>query len=358
MNAVAAGWLFDYAVVQQSDHRRHAYTRAAYAVLGMPLTLRSVHQAGELLTVRFIGPSSARVLEEVLETGRSPTVEAAVASSGAAADVAERRALRSGFLSMSAAEGVLAAAPPGVVSLDEYGGDLQMHSEWSDGDQTLGGIAQTGLQLGYRFSAVTDHSHGLPVARGMSMETAARQHDAIDELNRTHEGRFVLLKGVEANVLADGSTDLSLEERRAFELVVAAPHSALRGRADQTRRMVQAVSQPGVDILGHPRGRKYNSRAGVQANWAEVFEAAAAHGVAVEIDGSPERQDLDWELAVMARDTGCLLALNSDGHSARELLFARMAVAHAVLAGLPAERVVNCWDVERLLAWTALHRSG
>jgi putative hydrolase len=88
-----------------------------------------------------------------------------------------------------------------------------------------------------------------------------------------------------------------------------------------------------------------------------VFAAAAARGVAVEIDGSPERQDLDWDLASVARNAGCLFALDSDGHSAAELLFARLAVAHARLASLPAERIVNCWTVEQLLAWTSGHRN-
>jgi putative hydrolase len=357
VNAIAAGWLFDYAALQDADRRRHAYSRAAYAVLGTPHLLRDLHEAGDLLSLRFVGPSSARILEEVLEAGESATVGAAIAASGAGAQIAEGRALRQRFLSMAAAEAVLAAPGDGRVSLEEYGGDLQMHSEWSDGDQTLEGIVQTGLRLGYRFAAVTDHSHGLPVARGMSMATAARQHEAIDELNRAHAGRFVLLKGVEANILADGTTDLSEEERRAFDVVVAAPHSALRSRGDQTARMVAAVRQPGVDILGHPRGRKFNTRPGVQADWGEVFAAAAARGVAVEIDGSPERQDLDWDLASVARNAGCLFALDSDGHSAAELLFARLAVAHARLASLPAERIVNCWTVEQLLAWTSGHRN-
>jgi putative hydrolase len=353
---MAASWLFDHAAVQDADSRRHAYTRAAYAVLGTPRHIRDLHQSGALQSLRFVGPSSARIVVEVLETGESATVSAAIAARGAEARVAELRVLRDGFLSMAAAEAELATPRRGVVTLADYRGDLQMHSRWSDGDLTLDGIVETGLQLGYGFSAVTDHSYGLPVARGMSMESAARQHEAIDALNRAAKGRFVLLKGVEANILADGTTDLSEDERRGFDLVVAAPHSALRGRADQTKRMVSAVGLPGVDILGHPRGRKYNNRPGVQADWAEVFAAAAARGVAVEIDGSPERQDMDWELARLARDAGCLFALDSDGHSAAELLFARMAVAHASLAALPPDRVVNCWPVERLVVWTRGHR--
>jgi putative hydrolase len=357
-NALAAGWLFDYAALQEGERRRQAYTRAAYAVLGTTEPIDELHRAGELQSLRYVGPSSARILQEVIETGVSATVEAAIAARGGGDAVAEGRSLRSGFLSMAAAERVLAEPRPGVVGLADYAGDLQMHSEWSDGDQALPDIAVTGLRLGYRMAAVTDHSHGLPIARGMSMADAERQHAAVDAVNRANAGHFVLLKGIEANILADGTTDLTFDERRLFDIVVAAPHSALRSRADQTARMVAAVSQPGVDILGHPRGRKYNTRPGVQADWGAVFEAAAAHGVAVEIDGSPERQDLDWELARAACDAGCLFALDSDGHTAAELLFARLAVAHARLAGIPPDRVVNCWTVERLLEWTSGHRGG
>ena len=356
INAEAAGWLFDLAALQDAEHRRHAYTRAAYAVMGTPHSLRELRDAHELQSLRYIGPSSARVLEEVLATGRSATVDAAIAARGAESAVAARRAARRGFLSMAAAETVLASRRPGAVGLADYRGDLQMHSVWSDGGQSLETIVQTGLQLGYQYAAVTDHSYGLPVARGMTMEAASRQHAAIDALNREYDGRFVLLKGIEANILADGATDLTPDERLAFEIVVAAPHSALRGTADQTARMVAAVSQPGVDILGHPRGRKYNGRAGVRADWALVFAAAAANGVAVEIDGSPERQDVDWELAEMAWRAGCLLALDSDGHAPHELLFARLAVAHARLAGIPPDRVVNCWPVSELRAWSASRR--
>jgi putative hydrolase len=355
-NALAAGWLFDYAALQVSDRRRQAYRRAAFAVLGTVEPLDQLHRAGELQSLRYVGPSSSRILHEVIETGTSETVEKEIAARGWDDAVAELRALRSRFLSMAAAERVLAEPRSGVVGLADYGGDLQMHSEWSDGDQALADIAAASLRLGYWMAAVTDHSHGLPIARGMSMAEAERQHEAIDAVNRAHAGRFVLLKGIEANILADGTTDLTDEERRLFDVVVAAPHSALRIRGDQTARMVAAVSQPGVDILGHPRGRKYNTRSGVQADWEAVFAAAAAHGVAVEIDGSPERQDLDWELARVAYDAGCLFALDSDGHTAAELLFARLAIAHARLAGVPPDRVVNCWPVERLLEWTSGHR--
>src|SRR5262245_14249360 len=160
-----------------------------------------------------------------------------------------------------------------------------MHSEWSDGRQTLEGIVEACLARGYAYSAVTDHSYGLPIARGISMAKLSEQHREIDRLNHAYAGRFRLLKGIEANILADGSNDMAPDELATLEIVVAAPHSALRGATAQTARMEAAVQAPGVHILGHPRGRKFGMRPGVSADWDAVFAAAARADVAVEIDG-------------------------------------------------------------------------
>ena len=143
------------------------------------------------------------------------------------------------------------------------------------------------------------------------------------------------------------------EELRQLEIVVAAPHSALRSKDSQTERMVRAVTAPHVHILGHPRGRKYGARPGVTADWDAVFKAAARSGVAIEIDGDPSRQDIDYLLAKRALGAGCLFALDSDAHSTRELRYAETAIAHARLAGIPPDRVINCWPLDRLLDWAA-----
>jgi histidinol phosphatase-like PHP family hydrolase len=110
-----------------------------------------------------------------------------------------------------------------------------------------------------------------------------------------------------------------------------------------------------VHILGHPRGRKYGSRPGISADWPRVFAAAAKANVAVEIDGDPHRQDIDYDLAAAAIRAGCLFALDSDAHATGELAYAETAIAHARLAGVPVERIVNCWPVERLMEWLANH---
>jgi len=226
-----------------------------------------------------------------------------------------------------------------------------MHSDWSDGGQTLEDIIETGISRGYTHSAVTDHSYGLPIAGGLSMERIAAQHRDIDKLNARYQGRFRLLKGIEANIRADGSVDMEPSELAQLELVVAAPHSALRTANDQTARMIGAVNTPGVHIIGHPRGRMYGSRPGVAAEWDQVFAAATRANVAIEIDGDPSRQDIDFDLARRAVAAGCLFALDSDAHSTRELAYAHTAIAHARLAGVPVDRVVNTWPLERLLEW-------
>ena len=236
-------------------------------------------------------------------------------------------------------------------TVDQYCGDLQVHSEWSDGSPTVEEIADACVERGYQYAAVTDHSHGLKIAGGMSMAEAAAQRLAIERVNARYGGRFRLLQGIEANIDAAGHLDLSADEAMTFDVVLAAPHSRLRKNEDQTDRMLTALQQPTVRILAHPRGRISGSRAGVIANWDAVFESASRRGVAIEIDGDPARQDLDYTLGQQALTFGCLFALDSDAHTTAQLSYAETALAHARLAAIPVDRIVNCWPLERLLAW-------
>jgi histidinol phosphatase-like PHP family hydrolase len=185
----------------------------------------------------------------------------------------------------------------------------------------------------------------------MSRDEAALQHLSIDRINAARGERFRLIKGIEANIDRDGNLDLSAEEAARFELVLGAPHSKLRLAVDQTERLLRAIRNVDVRILAHPRGRIAGSRAGIVADWDTVFRAAAGEGVAVEIDGDPARQDLDYTLAARARDAGCLFALDSDAHTTTQLRYAEIAIAHARLAAIPPDRIVNCWDRDRFLTW-------
>ena len=352
VNAVVGGYLRDLAFVQSSQQKMFGYKRAASALLALALPLTDLLGAdGALPRIPGIGPGSTRVIREILETGGSPTVEQTIDGSGRRADVDRRRQLRRHFLSRAEVRRVLVDPSFAGPTIQQYRGDLQIHSEWSDGSPTVQEIADACLDRGYQYAAITDHSHGLKIAGGMSMAEAAQQRRAIDDVNVRNGGQFRLLQGIEANIDASGQLDLSGEEASTFDVVLAAPHSRLRRNEDQTDRLLAAVADPAVRILGHPRGRITGSRAGVVAQWNVVFAAAAERGVAIEIDGDPARQDLDYSLASEALGAGCLFALDSDAHTTGQLAYAETAVAHARLAGIPADRIVNCWPFDRLLAW-------
>src|SRR4051794_23609629 len=358
-NGQIAALLRDFAAIQKSKQSMWGYKRAASAILALEEPIESLLKPdGTLRKIPNVGPSSTRIILEVLNTGASPTIERAIAESGQASDVERRRGLRDNFLSRAQVLAALKNSQLKGPRVEDYRGDLQMHSTWSDGSQTLADIVEAGLNLGYQFCAVTDHSYGLKIAGGVSMAELAEQHKEIDALNKAYRGRFRLLKGIEANIRADGSVDMEPGELALLDIVVAAPHSVLRSPDDQTARMVNAVSTRGVHILGHPRGRMIGSRPGVSANWDRVFEAAAQSRVAIEIDGDPSRQDLDYDIARRAVGAGCLFALDSDAHSTGELRpYEGTAIAHARLAGVPADRIGNCWPLERLLEW-GRSRSG
>jgi histidinol phosphatase-like PHP family hydrolase len=318
------------------------------------MSVAEVVAAGTLREIPFVGPSSARVIVECVETGSSPTVDAALAASSKASQVAERRSQREHFLSHFVMQQALSdsgPASPELAGRGNYRGDFQMHSTWSDGTESLAAMAKACLALGHRCLGITDHSYGLPIARGMSMASVAKQHREIDKLNEEFDGTFRIFKGIEANILADGSLDLQPDERGMFEFIVASPHSQLRRSEDQTARMLSAVRSAGVAMLGHPRGRMFDKRAGVLADWDRVFAEAAKRNVAIELDGNWHRQDLDFALARRALDAGCIFALDSDAHSIGELRFSEYAIAHARLARIPAERVINCWSNQRLGKW-------
>jgi histidinol phosphatase-like PHP family hydrolase len=357
---LAAGLLYDLATVQVSKQSGFGYTRAAKALAGgIDRSVAELVDEGLLREIPFVGAASERVVTELVRSGGSAIVDKAVASSSRRSEVEKRRGFRRAYLSRYAMRLVLdASLPPSIVSPTHYRGDLQMHATWSDGTESIASLAEAALALGWTRIGVTDHSYGLPVARGMSMDAARLQRKEIDQVNEQFDGRVRVYQGVEANILADGSLDLQPTERADFEYVMASPHSLLRRDNDQTARMVAAVRQPGVAILGHPQGRVYNSRLGVVADWDRVFKAAAALAVAVEIDGNWHRQDLDHELAARAMEAGCIFALDSDAHSIPELPFTDYAIAHARLAGVPADRVVNCWDRDRFEAWLRTRKQG
>jgi putative hydrolase len=359
VNAVVGGYLRDLAFAQSSPQKMYGYKRAASAILALDVSLTELRRPdGTLPRISGIGPGSTRVIKEILETGTSATVDEAVARSERRADIERRRSLRRHFLSRAAVRQILSDASLGGPAPHQYRGDLQMHSEWSDGSPTMSEIADACVARGYEYAAVTDHSYGLRIAGGMSMPDAAQQRQAIDQVNLGFQKQFRLLQGIEANIDATGQLDLTIEEAATFDLVLAAPHSRLRTDEDQTGRLLAAIAHPSVRILAHPRGRISGSRGGIVADWDAVCAAAAERGVAIELDGDPARQDLDYTLASRALESGCLFALDSDAHTTAQLAYAETAIAHARLADIPVERIVNCWPLDRLEAWVSDPRSS
>jgi hypothetical protein len=205
VNMAAAALLYDMAALQSSSRSQFGYKRAAKAIVGLPVSVQELVAAGALRDVTFIGPSSVKIITELVEQGHSPTVDAAVGQSSRRAEVAARRELRAAYLSHFALQQAL-EAPFGkrVVSRADYRGDFQMHSRWSDGGESIATMADACIERGHTCLGLTDHSYGLPIAGGVSMDDVVRQQKEIDKLNSKFAGRFRIFKGIEGNILADG----------------------------------------------------------------------------------------------------------------------------------------------------------
>jgi histidinol phosphatase-like PHP family hydrolase len=349
VNLELGGLLLDMAAVAGESQRGWGYKRAAKAVLRIDQQITPLIEANTLRAVSGIGPTTDRIARELVIDGHSTFVDTAIREAGKEEAIAALRLLRRHFLSRAAVREIVGRR--GTPSRQKYRGDFQMHSVWSDGAETLESIVEACLARGHGCAGITDHSYGLAVAGGMTMAQVVEQHAEIDALNRRFKGRFRMFKGIEANIRQDGTVDMERHELQQFEFVVASPHSLLRKSTDQTSRMTGAVSQPGVCILGHPQGRRFNVRPGVSADWDRVFAIAAKRQVAIEIDGSWDRQDVHYELAARALEHGCLFALDSDAHSHPELDYIDIAIAHARLAGIPQARIVNYWTEKKFLDW-------
>ena len=358
VNATIYGLLRDLAAIQTAKSKEFGYKRAAAAVWSLDDPLDQLRGApGGIPKIHGLGPATLKIVHEVLDLGHSPIVDAAVAKSAKAADIARRRSLRTHVLSRAGVRMALADRTLAGPDIASYRGDLQMHSEWSDGALTVAEMARACAGRGYAFCAITDHAGSLKIAGGLTRDEVVRQHREIDAFNMRGEPCRVL-KGIEANIDVAGKIDIEPEDRPSFDIVLAAPHSKLRIPDDQTPRMLRAIETPGVHILAHPRGRMAGSRAGVVADWDAVFASAAERRVAIELDGDPARQDLDYTMARRALAAGCLFALDSDAHSDAQLVYAETAIAHARLAGIPPSRIVNYWPLKKLLAWAGERRSG
>ncbi len=236
-------------------------------------------------------------------------------------------------------------------------GDCHCHSDWSDGGSPIPEMVATAMELGRDYIVLTDHSPRLKIANGLSAERLAEQLKVVDTVNR-HVAGFRLLKGIEVDILDDGSLDQSEQMLSKLDVRVASVHSKLKMSKDaMTRRMLGAVRDKHTNILGHCTGRMVEGNRGTrdQSSFdaAAVFEACAESEVAVEINSRPERCDPPDELIMMAMDAGCLFSIDSDAHAPGQLDFLVYGAERAQRLGVPADRIVTTWEADRLLAWAA-----
>ncbi len=255
-----------------------------------------------------------------------------------------------------------------LVSLDEPGrallaslrGDLHSHSDWSDGGSPIEEMAVTAVELGHDYLALTDHSPRLKVARGLTAERLTRQLGVVDGL-RDRLLPFRLLTGIEVDILDDGGLDQTPEMLERLDVVVASVHSKLAmERPAMTRRMLAAVRDRHTDVLGHCTGRLVTGGRGTRAQSAfdadSVFAECAERGVAVEINCRPERQDPPDDLLTRAVAAGCLFSMDTDAHAPGQLDWRALGVERAVRCGVPPDRIITTWPVDRLLDWTTRPR--
>jgi DNA polymerase (family X) len=241
------------------------------------------------------------------------------------------------------------ALPPLVRDKDLHG-ILHCHTTASDGTETLETMAEATRQRGFEYFGVADHSQSAHYAGGLSLEEIAEQHREADRLNKRYGKSFRILKGIEADILADGSLDYSDSVLNCFDFVVASVHSRFKiPKKEQTDRILKAVRNPHTTILGHMTGRQLQRRPGYEIDIGEVLKACAEYGVAVEINAHPWRLDLDWRWHEKALDYGCILSINPDAHSVRELDHTHWGVEMARKGGVPADRVLNAMPLPKLL---------
>jgi putative hydrolase len=318
---------------REETRRIQAFRNAAAVVLPLPADeVAARADAGTLTDLAGIGPSTAAAITDAVN-GVLP----------------ERLA------KLEAAFGPLVKG--GEELRAKLRGDLHSHSDWSDGGSPIEEMAFTAIELGHEYQVLTDHSPRLTVANGLSVERLTRQLGVVDAINDHLGGHgFTLLKGIEVDILDDGALDQTDEMLARLDLRVASVHSKLRmDAAPMTKRMVGAIRNPRMNVLGHCTGRMVMGNRGTRPpssfDAKAVFEACVEHDVAVEINSRPERRDPPTKLLELARDTGCLFSIDSDAHAPGQLDFLQYGCERAAAAGIEPDRIVNTWPRDRLLAW-------
>jgi len=316
------------------SYKAQAFRRAATAADGAgPAELARLDEQGRLETLAGVGKSTAAVISESL-SGSVPEY---------------LRALEDRAASLPAG--------PAEKLLQSLRGDCHSHSDWSDGGSPIEEMARSALAIGHEYLALTDHSPRLTVAHGLSADDLRRQMDIVAGLNEALSP-FRLLTGIEVDILDDGSLDQEAELLARLDVVVASVHSNLRMEtAQMTSRMITAVENPNVDILGHCTGRRIVGRTRPQSSFDHeaVFAACRASGTAVEINSRPDRRDPPADLLRAAASAGCHFSIDSDAHAPGQLSWLRLGCEQAVDAGVQPGSIVNTMPLGEFLAWTAAH---
>lgn len=241
---------------------------------------------------------------------------------------------------------------PDLLEFEDIRGDLHVHSDWSDGVASIEALAAGARELGYEYLVVSDHTRSLAVANGLTMKRFREQRREIDRLNDRALG-VRILQGCELEIGADGSLDFSDEELASFDLVVASVHTGLRQERERlTERVMKALRNPNADVIGHLTGRLLGQREPSAVDVEAVLQEAARTGTAIEVNGIPDRLDLDDVHVKRATELGVLLCVDSDAHSVGALQAMRYGVAVARRGWASATVVLNTWSLDRLQAWS------
>ena len=241
---------------------------------------------------------------------------------------------------------------PRLITRADIVADLHMHSTWSDGKHTIREMVNACMRRDLRTIAITDHSRSLGIANGLSIERLLAQAEEVRRLNEELGDDIQVLAGTEMDIKADGSLDYPDDILAQMDFVIASLHSGLQQKRPQvTERLLNAIRNPHVDMIGHPSARQFPNREEVDADWDAVLAAAKEHDTILEINANPLRLDLKPELARLAKDSGVLLAINTDAHQIAHLDLMDYGVTNARRAWVEAEHVVNTWSYERFTQW-------
>ena len=260
-------------------------------------------------------------------------------------------AIRQDFISLAEARQLLAKKPAWSRSLR---GDLQMHSRWSDGSGTIAEMADAAKERSYDYIAITDHSKGLKIAGGINERALRKKGLEIAKINNSllkAGAKLTVLHSIEMNLNLHGKGDMLPQSLSYLDIVLGSFHSSLRTIQDQTDRYLAALRNPNIQILGHPRGRIYNYRIGLSADWPRVFAQAGEVDKALEIDCYPDRQDLNVGLLRVAREHGTRISIGTDAHHPWQLQFIELGLAAALKAKISSDRIINFMSLSDLRNW-------